>query len=609
MEAQSEQEELLETVVITGEQQPQYLIHRIPENQQLITPELLQNHGGLVVDIGGGDFIPVNYSSEDLLSQDLTDEDRNLAAALVAVQFSQQQKQQQQIQDANNISQLDSNSTLENKILEDQVLIEKNPNINGGYLQIVSSDSLYVEKEGLPKFITSKEPQRFINEVRLKSGKKSTTPMLQNEEELDKRESDGDKNDNRSSKRTLPHKKRITKKLKRNSTSNKKFKCNLCDQVFPSSDDFAQHELLCQTTITPVNTNMFNCQLCNASLTDQLQFFEHLKSHYEPPTNKNSSKPSAMPSTQTETQQIVPKEEVLTEHKDSILSMLNLTCMVCNKTFRKQRTYDTHMKEVHEKYELNEFSEPEDLMDGIDVSVHSNHGSDAEEADSKAWYKEEELQQTEEDLKELEAEDHVCHICNQPFPLRAILLQHLISCRAITGNTREKPYHCTECGKNFRQWGDLKYHMTSLHSNEKQFQCEYCGKEFARKYSLVVHRRIHTGERNYKCEFCGKTFRASSYLQNHRRIHTGEKPHDCEICGKPFRVRSDMKRHQKSHTKKAGPKKVYKMQTIDMDLETKAKEEIDNGSNDTSELHINDPEAEAEILYEDPLAAPRDGSM
>lgn len=50
-------------------------------------------------------------------------------------------------------------------------------------------------------------------------------------------------------------------------------------------------------------------------------------------------------------------------------------------------------------------------------------------------YKEEELQQTEEDLKELEAEDHVCHICNQPFPLRAILLQHLISCRAITGNT------------------------------------------------------------------------------------------------------------------------------------------------------------------------------
>lgn len=65
--------------------------------------------------------------------------------------------------------------------------------------------------------------------------------------------------------------------------------------------------------------------------------------------------------------------------------MLNLTCTVCNKTFRKQKTYDAHMKEVHEKYELNEFSEPEDLMEGIDVSVNSNHGSDGEEVDSKAW--------------------------------------------------------------------------------------------------------------------------------------------------------------------------------------------------------------------------------
>lgn len=43
------------------------------------------------------------------------------------------------------------------------------------------------------------------------------------------------------------------------------------------------------------------------------------------------------------------------------------------------------MKEVHERYELNEFSEPEDLMEGIEVSVNSNHASDVEEVDSKAW--------------------------------------------------------------------------------------------------------------------------------------------------------------------------------------------------------------------------------
>lgn len=86
----------------------------------------------------------------------------------------------------------------------------------------------------------------------------------------------------------------------------------------------------------------------------------------------------------------------------------------------------------------------------------------------------------------------------------------------------DKPYNCDFCNRPFRQWGDLKYHIQSKHTKEKSHQCEFCGKDFARRYSLVIHRRIHTGEKNYKCEFCDKEFRASSYLQVHRKIHTGK---------------------------------------------------------------------------------------
>lgn len=88
-------------------------------------------------------------------------------------------------------------------------------------------------------------------------------------------------------------------------------------------------------------------------------------------------------------------------------------------------------------------------------------------------------------------------------------------------HTNTKPYKCEFCSRNFRQFGDLKYHVISIHSNKKDYQCEYCGKSFARKYSLTVHNRIHTGEKNYKCDYCDKSFRAATYLQNHRRIHTG----------------------------------------------------------------------------------------
>ncbi|CAH1990186.1 unnamed protein product [Acanthoscelides obtectus] len=154
MEANKATRETLENIVIgDGTTTPQYMIQRIPENSQLLSSELLQNHNGLVVDLGGTDFIPVSYSSEDLLSQDLTEEDRNLAAALVAVQLSQQQKQQQ-IQDAGSLPSLVANTSLGAKILEDQPLIISNE--KGGttsFLRIVNSDNIYVEQQALPKLV------------------------------------------------------------------------------------------------------------------------------------------------------------------------------------------------------------------------------------------------------------------------------------------------------------------------------------------------------------------------------------------------------------------------------------------------------------------------
>lgn len=101
MESSENSRELLDNVTINDVNNSSYMIQRMSvENSHLLGSELLNHHNGLVVDLGAGDFIPVNYSSEDLLGQDLTEEDRNLAAALVAVQLSQQQKQQQLQQDS-----------------------------------------------------------------------------------------------------------------------------------------------------------------------------------------------------------------------------------------------------------------------------------------------------------------------------------------------------------------------------------------------------------------------------------------------------------------------------------------------------------------------------
>lgn len=207
------------------------------------------------------------------------------------------------------------------------------------------------------------------------------------------------------------------------------------------------------------------------------RFFEHLKKHYEPPSNKDPStvpskkeKKSPTPEPAQKLKQepgksgwtaeadassspVVDSETVVqpaadvakgNQQQESLLSsLLCLTCIECNKTFRRQKTFEQHMRDVHtpkEESQNDEFSEPEDFMVGINVVVNDNDptsdydNGDVDE-DSKAWYKEEDLHQAEEDLKEMEESNgHVCHLCNQPFPLRAILLQHLVTCRVINAD-------------------------------------------------------------------------------------------------------------------------------------------------------------------------------
>lgn len=633
---ENQDRELLENVnvSITDVNGSQYMIQRMDGQQLISSADLLQHHNGLVVDLGSTDFIPVNYTSEDLLSQDLTEEDRNLAAALVAVQLSQQQKQQQVQQEPSQSSKV-----------------------------IISNQQLVLEDID-DKLI---EDQEFTQEIYEPAG----LHLIKSEREAEAAErNDSDDNNSvraPSLKKSLPHKKRISKKLnnkrgggeKTNIMSRKVLhSCNICDQVFPSFEDYNNHKSTCST---PMLANIFSCQLCNSDFATQLDFFSHLKAHYEPIVQVeegeateqideiNKSSHSVIKSEEipvsTTTIHVTTSASSPSKDNNILSSLLTMSCLECKRSFRKQKTYEAHMRDFHNKSaeQVNEFSEPEDLM--ADITVTNQITDDLEDdeceqaaeieiiqdhdmEDNKTWYTgDDELQATEEDLKEMEAQEHVCHICSQPFPIRAILMQHLITCR-VTNNhipattlphpseiaskkkpkkkpdlhcmecervfshrnslvyhmrshtghrphqcdqcgksffaasalkvhmrlhSGDKPYQCSECARSFRQWGDLKYHVISIHSDTKQYQCEYCGKDFARKYSLIVHRRIHTGEKNYRCEFCGKTFRASSYLQNHRRIHTGEKPHECVYCHKRFRVRSDMKRHVRTHSIKKAP--------------------------------------------------------
>lgn len=326
-----------------------------------------------------------------------------------------------------------------------------------------------------------------IRKEKFQSNLSSISSTTENFINNDKPESQYSHNDLRD----LPHKKRISS-IKEIDTSPTKAS-NLVSQIF-------------------------SCQLCGNETYSQLNFFAHLKSHYEP----SPVLPQPSQATQGEYEENLSFNEEIHTHD-----------------YNHQNPDVAENTEVivtkFEVIEVKEEKVPSNEIHGLereDIELQQEI-CNSDDADEEIWLEEELTKlsnegadhlfaQTNANIEEENAAENVMKLeINEP---HEVVEQPLIP-NHITDHVNNDPV--TEPDTIIK----LKRKKRSPKKNKLDidtdpgatlFPCIDCEKVFKSKHALYYHKRTHTGIRSHVCETCGKGFFNSSALKVHSRLHSGE---------------------------------------------------------------------------------------
>nr|XP_029724040.1 zinc finger protein 808-like isoform X1 [Aedes albopictus] len=306
----------------------------------------------------------------------------------------------------------------------------------------------------------------------------------------------------------------------------KSYKCDICQQYFPSHRSCILHK-------AKAHSFGFKCLECLAVFASSSGLYRHMRN------TKHSNGDSGI--------QLMQMEDLATEQAaeaESLFEAEDIKLEIETDEEAEIPSSSQLSSHIDKSYDLSEDTTSQELMKIFDVKGISSSGLPVE-----------------------------CNVCDKVFKSRKHLLDHRRQVHY------PKPYKCTECDKAFVARSRLDRHMPShpgFRSHKIVIQSEVSGslkptsdavydpktKQYKTKLCSSCKRRIrlnlfdghlnrHKGIQPYACEMgCAEQFHCKVRRKRHYHVDHGWKAYQCDVCYQYFpSIRSCMTHKRKFHVR------------------------------------------------------------
>lgn len=326
------------------------------------------------------------------------------------------------------------------------------------------------------------------------------------------------------------------------------FSCTVCGKTHSRKEEIAKHELECSANAELIKSGFVECNICHLALTNIQEFSQHHKQHTHPHKCDACGRRFL-------------RQANCDDHRCSVTEDSLVKCDVCNKKFSNIRYLQRHSALHAERRHVCErcgrrFNRLDYLHDHVCVDVDGHRVRIRRTRNSEEVIQGQNavvcpvcgknytsISNLNKHLKTHGEKKEVCDVCGKQFHLKVLLKEHV---KYVHSDTYA--VECPHCSKQMKSRNSLYGHIALFHPDLSQkkvitYKCSQCGKVFRQKGNLKKHELTHSDKHSYACKQCEKTFKFPEQMRRHELWHQHGARHQCQMCDRQFVMEFELRKH------------------------------------------------------------------